>query len=529
MVKSIDSISLRAALLEGNEIAIIDPREEGPYGHEHILLAVNVPLSRFELEIRDLVPRRATRLVLCDGDDGFSERALLLLNAAGYTDIAILYGGTKAWRKAGFELFSGRFTPSQMFGAFLSNRENTPKISAHELKARIDAEEKVLILDSRPPNEYRKASIPGAIDTPVAEIVYRIRDLAPDPETLVVVNCAGKTRSVLGTQSLIYAGLVNQVAALEHGTMGWYLAGLELDHNANTIATNPITPEADSWGRVAATKIAEHFGVQSISIEDLESWKSESEERALYIFDVRYPEEYEIGHLPGSRPAPGGQIAGSGGHYMAIQNARIVLVDDNGVRATVIAGFLLQQGFKDVRVLEDGINNKILEHGAYRPLIPELEELELDTCTPNELKDSLTRDAIIVIDFATSSQYFSGHIPGAWWVLRSRIAEDFGKLPKAHTYVLTSEDDQLARLGASDLFQHTNAKILVLEGGTDAWRARGMPITNGLEHIAGIPNDLYTIERLDDNDSLENKYWRYINWQQDLLNKQEPDGTLKFP
>jgi rhodanese-related sulfurtransferase len=526
---SIDAHSLMSALLDGHEIAIIDPREEGQHGKEHMLLAVNAPLSRFEMEIRDLVPRLSTRLVLCDGGDGFSARALPLLVAAGYSDISILEDGTKGWKKAGFEVFSGRYAPSQVFGEFLSARENTRLITAANLKEKMDAGEKVVVLDSRPPDEYSLASIPRGIDTPVAELVYRIHDLVPDPETLVVVNCAGKTRSVLGTQSLIYAGLPNPVAALQHGTMGWYLAGLELDHGATAISTGPVSAEADAWGRTAAAKIAAQFGVQTISIEKLETWRRDATERSLYVLDVRFPEEYEAGHLPGSRPAPGGQIVGSSGYYIATQKARIVLVDDTGVRATVIAAFLLQQGWTDVRVLAGGIPQHALERGPYSPAIPELDALDKDQISPEKLSSALLEKGIAVVDFASSLKHHGGHIPDAWWALRSRIIEDFHTLPDVETYVTTSPDGHLARLAAHDLAKLTQARVVTLSGGTDAWRKAGLPLAKGLEHATGEPNDLYTIARLDDLDPPDKKYWRYINWQSELLNKLGRDGTLKFP
>ena len=64
---------------------------------------------------------------------------------------------------------------------------------------------------------------------PGGELVYRIGDLAPDPKTLVVVNCAGRTRSIMGAESLRRAGIPNKVVALRNGTMGWELAGFRCD------------------------------------------------------------------------------------------------------------------------------------------------------------------------------------------------------------------------------------------------------------------------------------------------------------
>ena len=98
---------------------------------------------------------------------------------------------------------------------------------------------RLVILDSRPYEEYHRMNIPGGIDAPGAELVYRVHDLAADPDTLVVVNCAGRTRSIIGAQSLINAGIPNKVVALKNGTMGWHLAGLELERGQTRAAAAP--------------------------------------------------------------------------------------------------------------------------------------------------------------------------------------------------------------------------------------------------------------------------------------------------
>ena len=97
----------------------------------------------------------------------------------------------------------------------------------------------MVIVDSRPFEEYHRMNIPTATDMPGAELAFRIHDIAPDPETFVVVNCAGRTRSIIGAQSLINAGIPNPVAALKDGTMGWHLAGFELELGSNREASQP--------------------------------------------------------------------------------------------------------------------------------------------------------------------------------------------------------------------------------------------------------------------------------------------------
>ncbi|MCX0231923.1 rhodanese-like domain-containing protein, partial [Escherichia coli] len=76
---------------------------------------------------------------------------------------------------------------------------HTPSLSAQEVKALLDARRDVVIVDSRRYEEFQTMSIPTATSVPGAELVLRIRELAPDPTTQVIVNCAGRTRSIIGT------------------------------------------------------------------------------------------------------------------------------------------------------------------------------------------------------------------------------------------------------------------------------------------------------------------------------------------
>src|SRR2546430_16446140 len=102
----IDAPALKAMLADGQEVALIDLREELIVSPNHLLFARSVPLSRLELTFARLVPRRGTRVVLCDDADGLAERAAEILAHGGYTNLYALVGGVAAWPKAGFELFS---------------------------------------------------------------------------------------------------------------------------------------------------------------------------------------------------------------------------------------------------------------------------------------------------------------------------------------------------------------------------------------------------------------------------------------
>ncbi len=353
MTDRIDAAALRRRLMDEGEIAPLDVREDADFAAGHLLLARNVPVGRIDLVIDALVPRRATPVVLIDGGDGLADRAVQPLEGLGYTDIAILAGGVAAWKAAGFELFSGTNVPSKAFGELVEHRHHTPSISPEELKALKDRGTDLVILDSRPFPEFQRMSIPGGIDCPGAELAYRVHDIAPRPETLVVVNCAGRTRSIIGAQSLINAGIPNKVVALRNGTMGWQLAGYEPARGAGTRAPEP-TPDGLAKAQAASARVAAKYGVRRIGRDTLAKFQAEAD-RTTYLLDVRNPEEYETGHSPDSVSAPGGQLVQATDRYVGTLGARLVLIDDTGVRAQMTGSWLRQMGWRDVFVLEGGL------------------------------------------------------------------------------------------------------------------------------------------------------------------------------
>ena len=195
-ITRIKAVALKALENDGKELAIIDPREEGTYGQGHLLHAVNIPLSKLELNIAALVPRRSTRVVLADGGEGTAARAAARLKELGYTNLAVLEGGSPAWKRAGYEIFSGMSVPGKAFGEWIALHYETPEMTAEELHSKIAAGEDVLVLDSRPANEYADMNIPGSINVPGSELIYRFSELGVKPGTLVVVNCAGRTSRI---------------------------------------------------------------------------------------------------------------------------------------------------------------------------------------------------------------------------------------------------------------------------------------------------------------------------------------------
>src|SRR3954453_10638048 len=267
---------LKAQLHDRGEIALLDAREEGIFYARHLLLASCVPLGRLELLIDDLVPRRGTRVVWCDDGDGSALRAARRMSQFGYADVAVLEGGIAAWEAAGYRLYSGVHVPSKAFAEVVEHEAETPWISAPDLKALIDSGANIAIFDSRSYEGYHNNSIPTAISVPGAELVYRFTDLVPSPDTTAIVNCGGRTRSIIGAQPLLHAGFRNRIMSLKDGTMAWYLAGFEVVQGA----TRRPPELSETGGRAAieaAARVAHRCGIPRIDREMLAAWREKGE------------------------------------------------------------------------------------------------------------------------------------------------------------------------------------------------------------------------------------------------------------
>jgi rhodanese-related sulfurtransferase len=280
--------ALKSWLKSPLEFALLDVREEGEFSEAHLLLASCLSLSHLELHIERLVPRKTVRLALIDqsGEEaGVAWRAARLLAENGYRDVHVLAGGIEGWRQAGFELFSGINVPSKAFGEIVEHHDETPSIAAEELQAIIGTGNKPVILDSRTFGEYTQVTIPGAISCPGGELVHRFQRIVQDPNQLVVVNCAGRTRSIIGAQSLIAAGVPNRVVALRNGVMGWRLAGLSVEAGAQRAVDAPIvTPE--SRPEFASEVLRSAAGVRELNAADVTALVSDGSRTSKAIWQA---------------------------------------------------------------------------------------------------------------------------------------------------------------------------------------------------------------------------------------------------
>ena len=513
-----------AALMQSDRPhAVLDLRERGAYERTHIFRTTSLPRRLLEFRLPSLVTAPATPLVLCDDDGRLADLARPTLAAMGYRDVRALADGLPAWRAAGRPLVQGLNVPSKVFGERVLHELKTPEIRPHELQARQRAGEDLVIVDARTPEEYARGCIPGAVNVPGGELVLRIGELVRRPDTTIVVHCGGRTRSYLGAESLRRMRLPNPVVALENGTMGWTLAGLDLERGASRWA-----PEVSSGGRAAAALVAKRVatedGIHFAAPGDVQRLWERRQQENVVILDVRTAGEYEAGRVAGAVWAPGGQAVQATDEYVAVRAASIVLVCDGLVRSVLTASWLMRMGYPGVAVLAGGLQAWMAAGGAveagHPSLVPagwEAARAAVETVAPGPLEST------VILSVDPSDAYIREHVPGAAWLCRSRLeVRAEAALPDRNApVVLTCADGVQSTLAAAALARLGYRRVKVLAGGTRAWVTAGLPAERGATALWDEPDDA-VVKAYDRG---REAMMAYLGWEEAL----NSDGSSPAP
>jgi rhodanese-related sulfurtransferase len=514
-VGTVSPRALREWLVDGEEIALVDVREEGQFGLGHPLLSSNIPYSRIEVDIAAKVPLLATRLVLLDAGDGVAAKAARRLLALGYGRITLLEGGAPGWTAAGYELFDGLNVPSKAFAEVVEVEQGTPHIEASELEKLTRSGADLVILDTRTPEEFDRFHVPGALSAPGVELIARAAELASSPDTLIVVSCAGRTRSIIGAQALINFGTPNRVVSLAGGTQGWRLAGFELEHGAVADAS---TGSVALPGRLArAAELRSRYGLAVVSPTDLQAWRSDGS-RTTFLFDVRTREEFERGHLPGARWVPGGQLVQTLDDWVAVRHARLVVADDDGVRASVAAHWLKQMGW-DVFVCT-------ADAGAHVPHTAWSYQPKQDRRIAGEQAASWVGAEGKVVSSDRSAVFLAGHVRESQWVNRARVGSLAADIRSAPRILVVGADPALSDLVADDLAEATGAEVRILDATVWEAKAAGFQIDEGGLSQADRIDTLFWNHLRHEGDKTAMR--AYLDWEIELPARVAADGGAGF-
>ena len=496
MTSTITPDQLRRQMTADAPYALIDVRDIGEYNASHIPGSSLIPRARLEFELPHAVPHPATPLILCDDDTRRAARAAATAEALGYRNIVTLQGGVNRWASLDLPTEWGVNVPSKDFGERVEVVHHVPEITADDLHTRIQRGDELVILDTRTPEEYHRFCIPGGRSLPGGELALRITDTLADapPHATIVINCAGRTRSIIGTRALQRMALDRDIVGLKNGTSGWLLAGYQLEQNADRSAMTDITEQGHAAAETYARRCAAEDHVQLIDINQLDSLRTRAETESIYFIDVRSAEEHNAGRIPGFRWFPGGQAVQRSDDLAVVHHAPIVFACDRLARAALTASWYKQMGHREIYALDGGTTAWT---AAGRPLTtdPDPEPTLLTaarqtipTITSHAL-DQLPNPTLLHVD--TSQDFAQGHPPGAHWTPRAWLESQIEDLaPDCNQPLVTiCRDGNQSLLAAAALRDLGYHNIHALAGGTTAWLAAGLPLERGLSGVLSPPND----------------------------------------
>ena len=443
-ISMISAASVKAHLAQHQEIALIDVREHGEYGERHPFHSVNIPFSRFEVDLPRFVPRADVLLVLFDeAEEG---RALACAQAArslGYSHVQVLTGGAQGWAAAGYTLFAGVNVPSKTFGEMVEHHFHTPSISAETLADWQRQGRSMTVLDGRTEQEYHQRAIPQAKSCPNGELALRAQAMIADPEAPVVIHCAGRTRSLVGAETLRHLAPSLNVYALENGTQGWELAGFNVAEGLTDHYPEHIAATAEQ--ETAAQQWAERLGVAALSIESVQTWLAQSTQ-TTYVFDVRTASEMQVRPFAGAIHAPGGQLLQATDLWVGVRFSRIILISDDGCRAPVVGAWLTMMGFTV------GWYQGTYEAWQSANPLASVHRPKAAAAALNRIaEDEHLSAQVQLLDARTSSEFQRGHYVGSRWINRSSLTAAFDHIASERPVAIVAASADLAELVAEPL------------------------------------------------------------------------------
>lgn len=522
---------LQQLLGSDGEYALLDVREAGEAEAGHIPGATFLPRRLLEFRIDELVADRGTHIVVYDEGGTRARYAQDTLTKLSYTNVEILEGGLAAWSAFGGDVVEGANVPSKIFGERVYVESGVPQITADDLAALLDRDE-AIVCDIRLLSEHENARVPGAWYAPNFDIALLAHDLA-ETGKIVVCHCAGRTRSIVGAQTLREFGVKN-AHALKDGTMGWVLSGRELEKGPMRKEMQPTPESIAAASRVADAMMQEH----QLCWSDLETLSAHLRGRSTgtsnaYMFDVRQLEAFADGHIPGVVVLPGGQAVLRADDFIAVRNAPIFLVDNGTVRAAITARWLSQLGYTKVYVVRDAYRNWQTMGGPLATGRGRQPPLGLDrarACATGISAAALsalleTRDDVVLIDVDNSKNFEKAHVPGAAWVQRGWLEDRLPSLcsDKSATIAVTCANGLQSIFAAAALHELGFGGARYLDGGNQAWKVAGLPLETGLpaEWNGAVPDRVLPPYARGKEGMV-----RYLSWEKELASSEKRSGLF---
>jgi rhodanese-related sulfurtransferase len=244
---------------------------------------------------------------------------------------------------------------------------------------------------------------------------------------------------------------------------------------------------------------------------------------------VRQADAFEAGHLPGSRNAPGGQLVQATDTFMAVRNARVVLVDEHQVQSVIAAHWLKRMGW-DVFVVSDAAGN-FSEKGPARSEALVAPRSDVRMVDASELKILMDGGKCVVVDVGESYWYRQGRIPGSYYSMRSALGTTLGRFDMGVHVVFCCSQGSVAPYAAGEARDLGFTTVSALRGGRNEWRRCGFPL-----ELVGDGDDELIISPTDDmwyppwarKEGVAEAMMQYLTWEVGLLETMKSETYITF-
>ena len=511
--------TVRSWISDKEEVAFIDVREIGQHTNGHPFFSISIPYSLFEFNIKILVPNKQTRVILIDNNNGISDLVYNIAHQMGYSNISIIEGGVEEWVSAGYKLFDGINVPSKSFGELIEKYFHTPSITAKELAQKQKNNENYIVIDGRPFLEYNKMSIPKSICCPNAELFYRVSSYIKDINTEIIINCAGRTRSIIGAQTLIDFGIKNKVKALENGTQGWFLSELSLEHNKNKyLEVLPNDLEIQQLQN-KVLKLTNDLNIDLINLKKAQELIIDKK-KSTFIFDVTTSKTISI--TPGTiMNVPGGQLIQATDKYIGVWKATVILVDDGDlIRAGTTSFWLKKMGY-EVYILKEG-----LLKAQTLKFTKEIDHKLIDLDFIN-LEDLVKIKKQILYDIRSSKDFCKMRIKNSIWLNRAHLYRK--KIKTDDPIIIITDNLEKASLIVKDLKQKDKGAIIkVYKWNQNEITSYPSVIDVTIETLSEQNNIDFNFHTHMRHDGNKEHAKQYLEWEINLVSKMDKQELSFF-
>jgi rhodanese-related sulfurtransferase len=431
---------------------VVDLRQPEDYAKGHIPGAVNIPMRDLAKNL-DKIPYDKPVLMTCAS--GYrAAMGLASLQILGYDNVRSFPGSYKAWTEAK-ETVSTEATTAAVVGDTKADKVLVDKVDAFasslpedwagifDVKGLADvmANTDATLIDLRPADEYSEGHIPDAVNIPFNELGESLDKVPTDKP--VILSCASGHRAGMALAALRTLGYDN-ARAFPPSYNGWKAAqeaaapALDMQKVVDDYLTN-MPDGYYNIGKVDALKEMMASG------------------NAMLV-DVRQPEDYAKGHIPGAVNIPIRELAKNLDKLPT--DKPVVLSCASGLRCTIGTTSLQILGYDNVRtffpsykgwteangeVSTDVVEAKVIGAPKVDPALLAKVDAFLSGLPDNyysigkvdALKELMATGNYMLVDVREAADYAEGHIPTAVNIPIRELAKNLDKLPKDKPLVLS--------------------------------------------------------------------------------------------